>query len=91
MRIEAYNQVQQLYQTQRLNKAQKTTKTTIVDQLHISSQAMDYQVAKSAVQASPDVRENITGPIKARMQSGTYEVATSSFAEKLLQKYEEMR
>ncbi len=91
MRIEAYNQIQQLYQTQKVNKTQKTSKAAMVDQIYISSQGKDYQMAKAAVQASPDVRENITGPIKARMQNGTYEVATSSFAEKLLQKYEEMR
>ncbi len=91
MRIEAYNQVQQMYQTQRVNKPQKAAKTGMTDQLYISNQAKDYQVAKAAVQASPDVRESVTGPIKARIQNGTYEVSTASFAEKLLQKYEEMR
>lgn len=91
MRIEAYNQVQQLYQSQRVNKSQKVTKTVPTDQLQISSRGMDYQIAKAAVQNSPDVREELTAPIKEKVQNGTYTVETASFAEKLLQKYEEMR
>ena len=73
MRIEAYTQVQQLYQSQ------------------ISSQGKDFQTAKAAVAAAPDIREELTAPIKARIQNGTYSVDTASFAEKLLQKQEEMR
>ncbi len=91
MRIEAYNQVQQLYQSQRVNKGQKITKAVPTDQLQISSRGMDYQIAKTAVQNSPDVREDLIAPIKERVQNGTYAVDTESFAEKLLQKYEEMR
>ncbi len=91
MRIQAYNQVQQLYQAQRVNKTQKTAKAYPVDQLQISSRGRDFQIAKAAVQASPDIREEVTAPIKARVQNGTYSVETSSFADKLLQKYEEMR
>lgn len=91
MRIEAYNQVQQLYRSQRVNKSQKTTKTTFADQVQISSIGKDIQTAKAAVKASPDVRAELTAPIKERIQNGTYSVDTSSFADKLIQKYEEMR
>ena len=91
MRIEAYNQVQQLYRSQRVNKNQKTTRTTFADQVQISSIGKDIQIAKAAVKASPDVRAELTAPIKEKIQSGTYSVETSSFAEKLIQKYEEMR
>ncbi|MBQ9140536.1 MAG: flagellar biosynthesis anti-sigma factor FlgM [Lachnospiraceae bacterium] len=91
MRIEAYNQVQQLYQSQRVNKSQKVSKAVPTDQLQISSRGRDYQIAKTAVQNSPDVREELTAPIKEKVQNGTYAVETASFAEKLLQKYEEMR
>ena len=91
MRIQAYTQVQQLYQSQKVNKAQKTGKAYPVDQLQISSRGRDFQIAKAAVQASPDIREELTAPIKERVQSGTYSVETATFAEKLLQKYEEMR
>ena len=91
MRIEAYNQVQQLYQTKKVNKTQKAASAYPVDQVQISSRGRDFQIAKSAVQASPDIREELTAPIKEKVQNGTYAVPTSAFAEKLLQKYEEMR
>ena len=91
MRIETYNQVQQMYRTQRVNKSQALSKTAPTAMLEISSRGRDFQIAKSAVQASPDVREEVTAPIKEKVQNGTYNVETKSFAEKLLQKYEEMR
>ena len=91
MRIEAYNQVQQLYQAQKVNKTQKASSVHRADQVHISSIGKDIQTAKAAVKASPDVREDITAPIKASIQAGTYEVSTDSFAEKLLKRYEETR
>ena len=59
--------------------------------LQISSQGKDFQTAKAAVAAAPDIREELTAPIKARIQNGTYGVDNASFAEKLLQKQEEMR
>ena len=87
MRIEAYTQVQQLYQSQKLSRTQKTKTATHTDRLQISSQGKDFQTAKAA----PDIREELTAPIKARIQNGTYGVDNASFAEKLLQKQEEMR
>ncbi len=91
MRIEAYNQVQQIYRSQRVSKSQTAAKTAFTDQLQISSLGKDIQMAKAAVKASPDVRTEVTAPIKEQIQNGTYSVDTASFAEKLLQKYEEMR
>ena len=91
MRIEAYNQVQQLYQAQKVNKTQKASSVHRADQVHISSIGKDIQTAKPAGAASPDGREDLIAPINAKVQSGTYQVETGSFAEKRLQKYEEMR
>lgn len=91
MRIEAYSQVQQMYQTKKVNKAQKTGGASQPNQLQISSLGKDLQTAKTAVAGSPDVREELTASIKAKVQSGTYQVDNGTFAEKLLQKYEEMR
>ena len=72
-------------------KNQKTAKATFADQVQISSLGKDIQIASAAVKASPDVRAELTAPIKEKIQNGTYSVDTSSFAEKLIQKYEEMR
>lgn len=92
MRIEAYTQVQQLYQSQKTRKAQtaaESAKTT--DRVQISSMGKDFQTAKSAIAGAPDIREELTAPIKAKIQSGTYSVDNETFADKLLKKYEEMR
>lgn len=91
MRIDAYAQVQQLYQTQKVNRAQKTGNVMKSDKVQISSLGRDIQAAKAAVAGSPDIREELTAPIKAKIDNGTYEVSNQAFAEKLMQKYEEMR
>lgn len=89
MRIEAYTQVQNLYQTQ---KARTTQKPGAVskgsDKLQISSFGKDIQTAKAALAQSPDIREDVTAPIKAQVNNGTYSVSNESFAEKLLAKYQ---
>ncbi len=87
MRIEAYTQVQQLYQTKNTNKAQKSTTAGFSDQVEISSIGKDIQTAKQALAGSADIREDKTAPVKAAVQSGTYQVSGESFADKLLEKY----
>ena len=91
MRIEAYTQVQQIYDTKKAAKSRLKGNAGASDQLQISSFGKDIQAAKQAVAASSDIREDVTASIKARLQSGNYEVSTDSFADKLMQKYEEMR
>ncbi len=91
MRIEAYNQVQQIYQTKSAGKTQKSASASRTDRLQISSFGKDIQIAKAAVASAPDIREELTAPIKEKIQDGTYEISNESFAEKLIRKYEEMR
>ena len=91
MRIEAYTQVQQLYRTNQVKKPQKANSASFSDQLQISSLGKDIQTAKAAVAAAPDVRTDKVANLKAQVQNGTYNVSNESFAEKLLQKYDEMR
>lgn len=92
MRIEAYTQVQQIYKpkqtarNQQINSASRDS-----DCLQISTAGRDFQAAKSAVAAVPDVREDLVSSIKAKIDNGTYQVDTSAFAEKLLAKFDEMR
>ncbi len=91
MRIEAYTQVQQIYKTTKADKSQKKAGSGFAgDQLEISSLGRDYQVAKQAVAASRDIREEITAPLKNSIQAGTYEVGAGKFADKLFQKMKEM-
>lgn len=91
MRIEAYTQVQQLYQSQKVNRPQRTGAAAPTDRVQISSIGKDFQTAKAAVAASPDIREDVTSSIRARIQDGTYQVSAESFADKLMQKFAEMR
>lgn len=89
MRIEAYTQVQQIYNAHKTSKAQKASNVSFSDQLELSSMGKDMQVAKQAVQNSPDVREDLVAKYKAQIQDGTYQVSSESFADKLIQHMEE--
>ncbi len=91
MRIEAYNQIQQMYKVNKVNKPQASAKAAMTDRVQISSFGKDIQTAKAALASTPDIREEMTAPVKAQLQAGTYEVSNESFAEKLMQKYAEMR
>lgn len=98
MRIEAYNQVQQIYQSNKVKKAPAGGSASHTDQLQFSSFGKEIRTAQAALSGVPDIREELTAPIKAKIQSGTYNVDNASFAERLLQKkaardaaYEEMR
>ncbi len=89
MRIEAYNQIQSVYQAQTARKPAAAAKTgSFADKLQISSIGKDIQTAKAAVAASPDVRTEITEPIKASIAAVTYNVSAESFADNLLEKYQ---
>lgn len=88
MRIEAYTQVQQIYQSQKANKAHKSNTNAQTDKVQISDFGKDIQIAKAAVQGAPDIRENLTAPIKASINNGTYEVSNETFANKLIENYE---
>lgn len=98
MRIEAYNQIQQIYQASKVKKAPAAGSVSQTDQLQFSSFGKEIRTAQAALSGIPDVREELTAPIKAKVQNGTYNVDNASFADRLLQKraardaaYEEMR
>ena len=85
MRIDAYNQIAQLYQTGKSIRTNKANSTASVrDEVQT---ARDYQIAKQAVAGASDVREDKVAQLKASMSSGNYSVETDSFANKLLEKY----
>ncbi len=91
MRIEAYTQVQQLYNSTKVQKEQSIARKGATDQVNISSTGLDIQVASAAVKGASDIRYDVVEPLKQSIQNGTYEVSAESFADKLLQKYEELR
>lgn len=89
MRIDAYNQIQQIYGSTSIKKTEekKTSNVSFKDQLLLSATAKDAQVARQALANTPDVREEVIAPIKEQIDNGTYEVDTDDFAGKLLEKY----
>ena len=88
MRIDAYNQIQQIYGSSSIKKTEekKVSTTSFKDQLLLSA-GKDAQIAKQALANTPDVREEVVAPIKEQIDNGTYEVDTDDFAGKLLEKY----
>jgi len=90
MRIEAYNQVAQLYQTSNTKNVSQTSKANGMgrDEVQISSTGRDYNVAKAAVADAKDIRQDLVADIKARIKDGTYDVSADDFADKLLSKVE---
>ncbi len=89
MRIEAYNQVAQLYQGSKSGKSQKVPGVAIGrDKVTISQTGYDYQIAKQAVAETSDIREDKVAQLKTRVESGSYKVDSGDFASKLLEKYD---
>ena len=80
MRIEAYTQVQQLYNATKPAKLQGKAHVSATDRIQISSIGKDIQIAKNAVAAAPDIREDVVAPIRAAVTNGTYQVSAESFA-----------
>ena len=71
MRIGAYTQIQQVYNTTKPAKVSKTQKKGFSD----------------ALSETPDIRTEIVNDIKAQIDAGTYGVSGDSFADKLLEKF----
>lgn len=89
MRIDAYNQIQQIYGSSSIKKTEekKVSTTGFKDQLLLSAAGKDAQIARQALANTPDVREEVVDPIKERIDNGTYEVDAEDLAGKLLEKY----
>jgi negative regulator of flagellin synthesis FlgM len=87
MRIEAYNQISQIYNTEKTSNVKQNNKISKNDKLEISQQGRDYQIAKKAVADSADVREDLVAKYKAQIQSGEYNVSASDFASKVIESY----
>ena len=81
MRIDAYNQIAQLYKTGKSIRTNKANSTASVrDEVQISQTARDYQIAKQAVTEAADIREDKVAELKAKVNSGNYFVDTADFA-----------
>lgn len=86
MRIDAYNQISQLYQSSkpRTVKTEREERTGKSDAIEISRTGKEIQAAKQAVKGAPDIREDKVNDLKERLVSGTYNVTGADLAEKLV-------
>lgn len=87
MRVDAYNKIAQVYQTNTIQKIEKKTNVTTKDQVEISTIGKDYQIAKKAVAEAPDIRTDKVNDIKERLASGTYNVNMEEVADHILKRY----
>jgi negative regulator of flagellin synthesis FlgM len=89
MRIDAYNQIQQVYGSTKAGKYddKKNMSTSFADQLQLSQSAQDATVVKKALADVPDIRQDLVSSLKERINNGTYDVDIDDFASKLLDNY----
>lgn len=87
MRIDAYNAVNQVYQTNTQAKKVTTDKKASSDKLEISQAGKDIAVAKKAIAEVPDVREDRVETIKKQMAEGTYSVSMEDVADKMIDSF----
>ena len=90
MRIDAYNQISQIYGVNGKMKTSQASRVSKTDKVEISSFGRDLQIAKQAVANSPDVRTDKVEQLKSQIKNGTYNVDADSFAEMLLHKFSEI-
>jgi len=87
MRIDAYNKITQIFQSNNTIKPTKVKGVSAKDQVEISRVGKDYQVAKQALAHVEDIRMDKVNDIKRRMESGTYNVTGEEVANKLIENY----
>lgn len=90
MRIDAYNQVNQIYKSENKMKTNKVSKASKRDGYEISSFGKAYQAARQAMNSVPDIREDKVAQIKEKIDNGTYEVSGEEFAEKIISRFDEL-
>ena len=90
MRIDGIQKVAQLYSSNNVSKTEKKRVDDNKDRLQISQAGRDYQIAKKAVAEAPDIREELVADIKSRVEAGTYEVSGDAFAQKVIERYNQL-
>ena len=87
MRVDAYNKIAQLYQTNATKKMTQVASTSGTDQVELSRIGKDYQVAKQAVAKAVDIRMDKVNDISKRMEAGTYNISAEEVANKIMDSY----
>lgn len=91
MRIEAYNQIAGLYKTSKTTKTCNNYGVGGKDEVQISQTGRDFQIAKQAVAQSSNIREDKVAQLKAKIESGEYQISADDFAAKLMARYNQFQ
>ena len=79
------NKVLNMYNNQvNTNKANKSQEGKKADQLNISPEARDFQLAMKQVKNQPEIRTEKVEEIKKQIQAGTYKVDAKAISEKMM-------
>ncbi len=91
MRINSFEKVNQLYKTNSANKTKKSNAYGGSDKVQISQMGKDFQIAKTAVKNSSDIRTDKVDAIKRQMDQGTYHVSNKDVADKVVDNFFDMK
>lgn len=84
MKISNILQVSNIYKNNTKLKNKKSLESTKMDNLNLSSEALDYQKILTAVNKAPNIREDKINDIMERINNGTYKISSEKIAEKIL-------
>lgn len=87
MRIQndGINKILNIYKNQgNVSKTNKLQKSDKRDELNISNEAHEFQLAMKAVKDQPEIREKKVEELKRQIESGTYSVDAKKIAEKMM-------
>lgn len=84
MKISNILQVSNIYKNNTKLKNKKSLESTKMDNLNLSSEALDYQKILTAVNKAPNIREDKINDIMERINNGTYKISSEEIAEKIL-------
>lgn len=87
MRIDAFNQVSQLYKANNKQNVTKVETNGYSDKVEISQEGKAYHIVKQVLTQTPDIREEKVNAIKQMMQSGTYNISAEEVADKMVNHY----
>lgn len=88
MKLTGVTSVYTAYQSSNsVSKQKNQTTETQKDTVAISSEARTFQMAMRALNNAPDVRSEIVDPLKARIDSGTYNVSNEDLADSMVDRF----
>lgn len=85
MKISNIFQATNIFKTNSKLKTQKKFNNKSIDNIKISSEAIDFQNALKAINKTPDVRQDKIDDISKKIQNGDYFVPSEKIADKIFQ------